>query len=98
MGALTRRGQGYAVEVQSDALASAEYRALEPAPSEGYGWLGAMLFALPAIRNTMPGVPGTGTLADYTVYFWAILTVALCLLVIGITYICRTIKVEEHGK
>jgi hypothetical protein len=63
-----------------------------------FGWLGAMLFALPAIRNTMPGVPGTGTLADYTVYFWAILTVALCLLVIGITYIRRTIKVEEHGK
>jgi Domain of unknown function (DUF4436) len=63
-----------------------------------FGWLGAMLFALPAIRNTMPGVPGTGTLADYTVYFWAILTVALCLLVIGVTYIRRTIKVEEHGK
>jgi hypothetical protein len=63
-----------------------------------FGWLGAMLFALPAIRNTMPGVPGTGTLADYTVYFWALLTVALCLLVIGITYIRRTIKIEEHGK
>jgi Domain of unknown function (DUF4436) len=63
-----------------------------------FGWLGAMLFALPAIRNTMPGVPGTGTLADYTVYFWAILTVALCLLVIGITYIRRTLKIEEHGK
>jgi HAMP domain-containing protein len=46
----------------------------------------------------MPGVPGTGTLADYTVYFWALLTVALCLLVIGITYIRRTIKIEEHGK
>jgi Domain of unknown function (DUF4436) len=63
-----------------------------------FGWLGAMLFALPAIRNTMPGVPGTGTLADYTVYFWALLTVAVCLLVIGITYIRRTVKVEAHGK
>jgi hypothetical protein len=63
-----------------------------------FGWLGAMLFALPVIRNTMPGVPGIGTLADYTVYFWAILTVALCLLVIAVTYLRRTIKVEEHGK
>ena len=57
-----------------------------------------MLFALPVIRNTMPGVPSTGTLADFTVYFWAILTVALRLLVIGITYIRRTITVGEHGR
>jgi hypothetical protein len=63
-----------------------------------FGWLGAMLFALPAIRNAMPSVPNIGTLVDYTVYFWAILTIAVCLLTIGITYIRRTIKIEEHGK
>lgn len=63
-----------------------------------FGWLGAMLFALPVIRNTMPGVPGIGTLAVYTVYFWALLTVALCLLVIVVTYLRRTIRVEEHGR
>jgi hypothetical protein len=50
-------------------------------------WLVAMLFALPAIRNTMPGVPTIGTEADFTVFFWCIIAVSGCLITAAITYI-----------
>jgi hypothetical protein len=50
-------------------------------------WLGAMLFALPAVRNTMPGVPGVGTVLDYAGFFWCLIAVAACLITAAITYI-----------
>jgi Domain of unknown function (DUF4436) len=45
--------------------------------------LGAIIFALPALRNTLPGAPPLGVRADLYVFFWAelALMVALCLLV-----------------
>jgi Domain of unknown function (DUF4436) len=45
--------------------------------------LGAIIFALPALRNTLPGAPPLGVRADVYVFFWAelALMVALCLLV-----------------
>jgi hypothetical protein len=59
-----------------------------------FAWLGAMLFALPAIRGTMPGIPGVGTLIDYTVFFWCLLAVAGCLITAAIVYIATTVR--EH--
>ncbi|HEX6511629.1 MAG TPA: DUF4436 family protein [Chloroflexota bacterium] len=36
------------------------------------GWIAGLLFALPAVRNIMPGVPSVGALSDYIVLFWAL--------------------------
>jgi hypothetical protein len=58
-------------------------------------WLGAMLFALPAVRNTMPGVPGVGTVLDYIGFFWCLIAVATCLITAAITYIRATFKAHR---
>jgi len=36
------------------------------------GWIGGLLFALPAVRNVMPGIPSVGALSDFIVLFWAL--------------------------
>lgn len=41
--------------------------------------LAALLFAVPGIRNSMPGTPPVGTLSDFLVFFWALLIVSLCM-------------------
>lgn len=61
-------------------------------------WLGAMLFALPAIRSTMPGVPGVGTVVDYTIFFWCLIAVAGCLIVAAITYIRNSFRAHHQHK
>jgi hypothetical protein len=43
-------------------------------------WLGAMLVAIPAVRNEMPGVPPVGTAVDLFVFFPAIVIVGVALL------------------
>jgi hypothetical protein len=43
-------------------------------------WLGAMLVAIPAMRNEMPGAPSIGTAIDVFVFFPAVGIVALTLL------------------
>jgi hypothetical protein len=47
------------------------------------GALGAIIFALPALRNTLPGAPPLGIWADVLIFFWAELgaIVALCLFI-----------------
>jgi hypothetical protein len=47
------------------------------------GALGAIIFALPALRAAMPGMPPLGIRADVLTFFWAELgaIVALCLFV-----------------
>ncbi len=39
--------------------------------------LGAMVFAVPALRNIMPGAPPLGVRADASVFLWVQLTVIL---------------------
>jgi hypothetical protein len=43
-------------------------------------WLGAMLVAIPSVRNQMPGVPPIGTVADLFVFFPAIVIVGVALI------------------
>ena len=43
-------------------------------------WLGAMLVAVPAVRNEMPGVPPIGTLVDLFVFLPSVVIVGLALL------------------
>jgi hypothetical protein len=47
------------------------------------GALGAIIFALPALRNALPGGPPLGVRADIFIFFWAELgaVVALCLFI-----------------
>jgi len=47
------------------------------------GAFGAMIFALPALRNTLPGTPPLGVRADFLIFFWAELgaVIALCLFI-----------------
>jgi Domain of unknown function (DUF4436) len=47
------------------------------------GALGAMIFALPAVRNALPGSPPLGVRADILIFFWAELgaIIALCLFI-----------------
>jgi len=45
--------------------------------------LGAIIFALPAVRNALPGAPPLGVRADILIFFWAELgaIIALCLFI-----------------
>ena len=61
-------------------------------------WLGAMLFALPAVRNTMPGVPGVGTVLDYAGFFWCLIAVAACLITAAITYIRAAFRTRHENQ
>jgi hypothetical protein len=47
------------------------------------GTLGAMIFALPALRNALPGAPPLGVHGDILVFFWAELgaIISLCLII-----------------
>lgn len=47
-----------------------------------FTWLGAMLFAFPALRGTVPGSPPIGALSDYLAFFWAESIVAIALVLI----------------
>lgn len=47
-----------------------------------FSWMGAMMFAFPALRNASPGIPPVlGTLSDYLAFFWAESTVAIVLVI-----------------
>ena len=45
--------------------------------------LGAIIFALPAVHNALPGAPPLGVRADILIFFWAELgaIIALCLFI-----------------
>jgi hypothetical protein len=49
------------------------------------GALGAVIFALPALRGALPGAPPLGVRADALVFFWAELAaiIGFCLFVLA---------------
>jgi len=51
------------------------------------GVLVALLFALPAVRNTQPAAPPIGTLLDTVSLFWNMMLVALCAITLMITWV-----------
>jgi hypothetical protein len=55
-----------------------------------------LLFAFPAIRNALPGVPPVGVLNDYLAFLWAEGLVALSLVAMLVLFIRR--GVERHGE
>jgi hypothetical protein len=54
-----------------------------------FSFLGALLFAFPALRNSQPGTPPIGTLSDFIAFFWAEVIIALCLLAVVIRWVTR---------
>ena len=54
-----------------------------------FSFLGALLFAFPALRNSQPGTPPIGTLSDFIAFFWAEVIVALSLLSVVLRWIIR---------
>jgi hypothetical protein len=50
-----------------------------PPESTLIGALGAMVFALPALRNAIPGAPPLGVRADLLVFLWAVIATVLAL-------------------
>ena len=54
-----------------------------------FSFLGALLFAFPALRNSQPGTPPIGTLSDFIAFFWAEVIVALSLLSVVLRWIVR---------
>lgn len=54
-----------------------------------FSFLGALLFAFPALRNSQPGTPPIGTLSDFLAFFWAEVMIALSLLSVVVTWLIR---------
>ncbi len=57
--------------------------------SRHLAWLGAMIFALVAFRNTAPGTPPIGTFLDFRAFFPAVALVALSLVALVATFLLR---------
>ena len=55
----------------------------------------ALLFALPAIRNTQPGVPVIGCTADAVGFFWNMAITSIALLLLMWNYIIKY-KKDKH--
>ncbi|KXN66995.1 hypothetical protein CONCODRAFT_11036 [Conidiobolus coronatus NRRL 28638] len=58
----------------------------------------AILFALPALRSTQPGIPGIGCAIDYLCFFWCETLVALSSCFIIGCYTLRYKKVVEESE
>ena len=54
-----------------------------------FSFLGALLFAFPALRNSQPGTPPIGTLSDFLAFFWAEVIIALSLLSVVLCWLTR---------
>jgi len=54
-----------------------------------FSFLGALLFAFPALRNSQPGTPPIGTMSDFLAFFWAEVIIALALLSVVLRWIIR---------
>ncbi|MEY2540536.1 MAG: hypothetical protein QOI22_138, partial [Verrucomicrobiota bacterium] len=54
-----------------------------------FSFLGALLFAFPALRNSQPGTPPIGTLSDFIAFFWAEVIIALSLLAVVLRWLTR---------
>jgi hypothetical protein len=55
-------------------------------------WSGAMIFALPAIRNSLPSSPPIGIRADFYVLLWAQTLVALSMVSMTVIWLSRQMR------
>ena len=54
-----------------------------------FGFLAALLFAFPTVRNNLPGSPPIGSLNDFLAFFWTEGLVALALVSVLVTWVVR---------
>jgi Domain of unknown function (DUF4436) len=54
-----------------------------------------LIFGLPALRNTQPGVPGIGALCDYLSFIWAEFIVTTSAIALAWTWIIRSIRSQR---
>jgi len=60
-------------------------------------WLGAMLVAVPAVRNEMPGVPPIGTAIDLFIFLPSVVVVALALLAAIVVLVVNEASANAAG-
>jgi hypothetical protein len=68
-------------------------------PWWGLGYLVGVLFAVPQLREILPGRPPPGTLLDYVSFYWSIAVLGVTLLaLVGIwTQRSRPVRAEPAG-
>jgi hypothetical protein len=49
----------------------------------------ALLFAIPALRSSLPEAPPPGTVTDFIVFLWALVVVGVLMVVLSLVYIRR---------
>jgi hypothetical protein len=54
-----------------------------------FTYMGALLFALPAVRNIQPGIPPVGTLTDFLSFFWAESLIAISVVIMSYCWFSR---------
>jgi len=67
------------------------------APGTVMGAVG-ILFALPNIRNTLPGAPGVGAVIDFAAYFWCLIIAITHFLFASIMWIRFSVILPERTK
>lgn len=72
-------------------VVGARKRRIEPAL---LGWGAALLFALPALRNAMPGAPPIGAWIDILVFLWVIVIAVISYLVVVSTWVRKSAPPE----
>ena len=73
-------------------VVGAAKRRIEPAL---IGWGAALLFALPALRNAMPGAPPIGAWIDILVFLWVIVIAVISYLVVVSTWVRKSAPPEK---
>jgi hypothetical protein len=57
-----------------------------------FSFTAALLFAFATVRNAQPGAPPIGTFSDFISFFWAEVFIALCLVILVLTWLLRPAK------
>ncbi|HWG89512.1 MAG TPA: DUF4436 family protein [Candidatus Thermoplasmatota archaeon] len=73
----------------SMAIAVATLFRSDPPESDLLGYMGALLFAFPALREASPGTPPLGALSDFIAFFWAEGLVAVALVIMVTVWLRR---------
>ncbi|QAU24882.1 DUF4436 domain-containing protein [Dyella sp. M7H15-1] len=59
------------------------------------GFIGGLLFAIPAVRNLQPKIPSMGLMIDYAGFFWAEGFLVIALLIVMICWLMREKPKED---
>lgn len=77
-------------------MALGEIRSAEEIDGAAITLLGVLLFAFPAVRNSVPNMPSLGVLSDYLSYFWCEIGLGLGLVSLLIFNIRRQRRARQN--